>query len=71
MERKLPQSERGQNFGEFEPLLNAQELATRCQVSAKSLHKWAREGRIPAMKFGRLWRFRASAMENFLDRKLG
>ena len=41
----------------------------QCKVSPKSLHKWAREGRIPAVKFGRLWRFRKSAIEEYLDKK--
>jgi excisionase family DNA binding protein len=69
MDKKPPQSERGASFDQptLERLFDAHEVAEQCRVSEKSLHKWAREGRIPAVKFGRLWRFRKSAIDEFLD----
>lgn len=69
MDKKPPQSERTlkQDQPTLERLFDAHEVAEQCKVSEKSLHKWAREGRIPAVKFGRLWRFRKSAIEQFLD----
>ena len=70
MEKKPPQREYRLASIELEPLFDAHEIAAACKVSAKSLHKWAREGRIPAVKFGRLWRFRKSAIEDFLGRKV-
>ena len=70
MEKKPPQREYRVELSEIEPLFDAHEIASRCKVSAKSLHKWAREGRIPAVKFGRLWRFRKSAIDDFLQSKI-
>ncbi|HTV10192.1 MAG TPA: helix-turn-helix domain-containing protein [Candidatus Aquilonibacter sp.] len=69
MDKKPPQSEQnvGQDEQRLERLFDAHEVAEQCKVSEKSLHKWAREGRIPAVKFGRLWRFRKSAIDAFLD----
>ena len=69
MDKKPPQSERSSRQEEprLERLFDAHEVAEQCKVSEKSLHKWAREGRIPAVKFGRLWRFRKSAIDEFLD----
>jgi excisionase family DNA binding protein len=54
----------------LEPLYDAHEVAEKCNVSAKSLHKWAREGKIPAVKFGKLWRFRKSTIDAWLDAKM-
>lgn len=51
----------------IERLYDAHEVAARCKVSEKSLHKWARQGVIPAVKFGRLWRFRKAAIDHYLD----
>ena len=69
MEKKPPQPERRMSSEELEPFFDAHEVAASCKVSEKSLHKWAREGRIPAVKFGRLWRFRKSAINDFLGKK--
>lgn len=57
------------DFPRLERLFDVHEVAAECKVSAKSLHKWAREGRIPAVKFGRLWRFRKSAIDEYLNSK--
>jgi len=51
----------------IERLYDAHEVAVRCKVSEKSLHKWARQGVIPAVKFGRLWRFRKTAIDHYLE----
>ena len=36
-------------------------------VSEVTVYRWLREGRLPAMKVGRQWRFRRSAIEEFLS----
>ncbi len=69
MDKKPPQPDRSPTPPMLERLYDVHEVAVQCKVSPKSLHKWAREGRIPAVKFGRLWRFRRSAIEEYLDRK--
>ena len=64
MEKKPPQPERRMSFEELEPFFDAHEVAASCKVSEKSLHKWARD-----VKFGRLWLFRKSAINDFLGKK--
>ena len=68
MEKKPPVSDYSalDKNEEIERLYDAHEVAARCKVSEKSLHKWAREGVIPAVKFGRLWRFRKTAIDRYL-----
>jgi excisionase family DNA binding protein len=72
MEKKSPQSVKpvAQRPVNIEPLYDAHEVAAQCKVSEKSLHRWARTGKIPAVKFGKLWRFRKSAIDAWLDSKM-
>lgn len=69
MEKKPPQTsyQHGLEPAGLERLFDVHEVAEQCKVSTKSLHRWAREGRIPAVKFGRLWRFRKSAIDDYLN----
>jgi excisionase family DNA binding protein len=72
MEKKPVMSERGDSGRtfEFEPLYDAHDVAERCKVSEKSLQRWARAGKIPAVKFGKLWRFRKSAIDQWMDQRM-
>jgi excisionase family DNA binding protein len=72
MEKKPPRPEHEIDIeaDRLERLFDANEVADRCKVSPKSLHRWAREGRIPAVKFGRLWRFRKSAIDEWINRRM-
>ena len=69
MEKKVVQSV-DSRFVDIEPLYDAHEVALQCKVSEKSLHRWARSGKIPAVKFGKLWRFRKSAIDAWLNSKM-
>lgn len=53
----------------LEPLYDSHEVALQYKISEKSLHRWARRGMIPAVKFGRLWRFRKSAIDQWMNSK--
>jgi excisionase family DNA binding protein len=44
-------------------LLTADELAARWQVSKDHVYRLAREGRVPTVAIGRLYRFRLSSIE--------
>jgi excisionase family DNA binding protein len=55
---------------DIEPFYDSHELAMQCRVSEKSLQRWARPGLIRAVKFGRLWRFRKSAIDEWINRKM-
>lgn len=50
----------------FEPVLNTEEAAALLQIHPKTLQKMAREGTVPAFRIGDLWRFRASALDEWL-----
>lgn len=49
---------------EFEPLLDSQQVAELMRVHPETVKRRARRGEIPGMKFGKLWRFRASVLES-------
>ena len=46
-------------------LLTAEDLADRWQVKPTSIYQWTREGRIPAVRMGRLYRYRIEAVLEF------
>jgi len=58
-ERELPE------IG-FEPVLNSEEAAALLQIHPKTLQRMARQGAVPAFRIGDLWRFRASALDEWL-----
>ena len=51
----------------FEPLLDSQEAAALLKIHPKTLQKLARTGKVDAIQVGKLWRFRASALNRWLD----
>ena len=53
---------------EFEPLLDSEEAAALLKIHPKTLQKMARRGEVVAMHIGRLWRFRASALNRWLEK---
>lgn len=54
----------------IEPMYDSHEVASQCKVSEKSLQRWARSGKIPAVKLGKLWRFRKSAIDEWMNRRM-
>jgi excisionase family DNA binding protein len=67
-ERKLAQSETSNGF---EPLLDSEEAAALVKIHPKTLQKLARLGEIEGIQVGKLWRFRASALNRWIDRLAG
>lgn len=53
---------------EFEPLLDSDEAAALLKIHPKTLQKLARSGEIDAIQIGKLWRFRASALNRWLEK---
>lgn len=51
---------------EFEPLLDSEEAANLLRIHPKTLQKMARRGEIQGIHVGRLWRFRASDLDEWL-----
>jgi excisionase family DNA binding protein len=54
---------------EFEPLLDSEEAAALLRIHPKTLQRLARSGTITGVQIGRLWRFRASALNRWVERK--
>ena len=53
---------------EFEPLLNSEQAADLLQIHHKTLQKLARRGEIRGTHVGKLWRFRASDLNEWFNR---
>lgn len=53
---------------EFEPLLDSEEAAALLKIHPKTLQKMARRGEVVAIQIGKLWRFRVSALNNWLNK---
>ena len=54
-----------------EALLRADEVALHFGVTKTTVHRWCKEGRIPCLKIGRLWRVRRGALEDFPRKSRG
>jgi len=55
----------------FEPLLDTQEAAALLKIHPKTLQKLARNGELEAIQIGKLWRFRVSALNRWLEEIAG
>jgi excisionase family DNA binding protein len=52
----------------FERLLDSVEAAGLLKIHPKTLQKLARNGEVAAIQIGKLWRFRASALNRWLEK---
>jgi excisionase family DNA binding protein len=52
-----------------ERLLHTEEAAAIIQIHPKTLQRFAREGTIHGIHIGKLWRFRASEIEEWIQRQ--
>ena len=48
-------------------LLGVEEVAEYLGVVPMTVYRWCREGRLPCMKLGRVWRIRRETLEDFLE----
>lgn len=51
-------------------LLNVKQVAKYLQLKESTIYSWAQDGKIPAIKIGRTWRFRRSDLDAWLERHL-
>jgi excisionase family DNA binding protein len=56
-------------ISEAEPLWTVEELANYLRVKAETVRMMARAQKIPAIKVGKAWRFRASDIKEMLQSK--
>lgn len=54
----------------FEQLLDSDEAAALLRIHPKTLQKMARTGEIAGVQIGKLWRFRASVLNDWLGQKM-
>jgi excisionase family DNA binding protein len=54
----------------FEPLLDLAEAAGLLRIHPQTLKKMAIRRVVPAIKVGRLWRFRASDLQEWIDSRV-
>jgi len=54
----------------FEQLLDSDEAAALLKIHPKTFQKMARNGEITGVQVGRLWRFRASVLNEWLEHKM-
>jgi excisionase family DNA binding protein len=55
---------------EFERLLDSEEAAALLKIHPKTLQRMARRHQIAGVQIGKLWRFRASALNEWLVEKM-
>ena len=55
---------------QFERLLDSDEAAFLLKIHPKTLQRMARSGEITGLQIGKLWRFRASALNQWLDSRM-
>ena len=53
-----------------EPLLDSNQAAAIMRIHPKTLQKMARRGVIRALQIGKVWRFRASVLDEWIEQKL-
>ena len=53
-----------------EPLLDTDQAAAIMRIHPKTLQKLARRGVIRALQIGKVWRFRASVLDEWIQQKL-
>lgn len=49
-----------------EPWVNLEELAAHLSVSKDSVRNWIRDGRLPAYKVGKLYKFKLSEVDQWV-----
>jgi len=52
-------------------ILNVDELADYLKIPRSTIYKLVREGKIPAQKIGRHWRFRRETIDHWLGERVG
>lgn len=58
------------NTANCEPLLDSTEAAQMLRIHPKTLQRMARKQEVPGLQIGRLWRFRMSELNAWLQEKM-
>jgi PTS system nitrogen regulatory IIA component len=50
-----------------EQLMSVEEMAQYLNVNISTVYMWSQKGQMPAMKVGKMWRYRRSDIDAWLD----
>ena len=50
-------------------LMDIKDVATYLRVKESTVYTWAQAGKLPALRLGRLWRFRRADLDDWLENK--
>lgn len=67
---RIPPKSAAEYEHSFEPLLDSDEAAALLKIHPKTLQRMARRGDITAIHIGKLWRFRASDLYQWIKTKI-
>ena len=62
-------SENGMSENKPGAILTVVEISEYLKIPRSTIYKLVREGKIPAQKIGRHWRFRKEAIDHWLENK--
>ncbi|RKZ31150.1 DNA-binding protein [bacterium] len=51
-------------------IMTVADVARYLKLKPQTIYKWAQEGKIPAAKLGKEWRFRRSVIDAWLDAQI-
>lgn len=51
----------------FEPLLDDEQVGTLLGLHPKTVQRFARDGKLPAIRIGKFWRYKASMLSSWID----
>lgn len=54
----------------LEPLLSSEQVGVILGIHPKVVERKAKQGKIPGFKVGKFWRYRASALDGWIDSQL-
>lgn len=49
--------------------LTAEQIATRLQITTRTIYRWLDSGTLKGVKLGKVWRVNADDFENFLKQR--
>jgi excisionase family DNA binding protein len=65
---RTPSRDAAEFDSSFEPLLGSNEAAQWLKIHPKTLQRMARQRQIPGIKIGKLWRFRRSELNAWIEK---
>jgi len=51
-------------------IMTVEDVARYLKLKPQTIYHWAQEGKIPAAKLGKEWRFRKSIIDRWIDEKI-